>query len=263
MTHQTDLINAKKYKMKKTFKIAQAILLMVVMASCAGKEQPKLIGFAPEDMPSVKAPDGETKTYYKSGGVEYVIPVVNGKANGLVKRYYENGKLYNETEYKDGLKNGKCTYYFPFGKVFSTVNYVNGSKEGPEIKYYDDGNKASECEYKEGKLLPGVKEFNKDGSLAVNNVSIIVNTVDKRSTERKFLVRTTLSDPKLVPYFYMTGLTSDNKRVRLKMIGATGEAEFSLAPGSFVKRNLLIEAEYKSNLGNTLSVQRKYQLVIQ
>lgn len=116
-----------------------------------------------------------TNTLYKYYGYErlaIILPVVNGKANGVARIYDRKGKLNSELSYKNGMLDGSCKTYiegklanitvYDRGKEVSfkkykannkleyEMYYLDGKLEGPTRQYYDNGQLEEEILYKGG-----------------------------------------------------------------------------------------------------------------
>lgn len=116
-----------------------------------------------------------TNTLYKYYGNEQlaiILPVANGKANGVARIYDRKGMLNRELSYKNGMLDGSCkTYtrgklagiavydkgeevsfkqYKANGKIVYEIYLLNGKLEGPARHYYDNGQLEEEILYKDG-----------------------------------------------------------------------------------------------------------------
>lgn len=57
------------------------------------------------------------KYFYKNGTVSAVLPLRNGRVEGLVKRYYPSGQLESTERYKNGERFGLVKLYYPTGQL--------------------------------------------------------------------------------------------------------------------------------------------------
>lgn len=67
------------------------------------------------------------KTYFNSGQIKRLLPIVNGKANGIATVFHPNGKVFIKGKYSAGLKHGKWQTFDTDGKLVETQNYIRGS----------------------------------------------------------------------------------------------------------------------------------------
>ncbi len=234
---------------------------VLVLSGCNPKQQTTDANTDPDQMQNGEMKDGEHSTYYPDGKLKYKVEYKDGKANGRVRQYYTDGKLYMEAVFKDGRRNGKCTYFFKNGSAYSVSNYVNGNKEGIESKYWENGKLLSVNTYKKDKVQPGLKEYKQDGTLIDNEVKLLIKEVDHTSLEGKYYLYVSLSNPKIVANFF-SRTASEEIRQKLKMTGNSGIVEFNLAPRQFLFKHLIIDAEYKTPRGNTMRLQREYNLAV-
>ena len=206
---------------------------------------------------SLKA--GEKAVYSENGKLHYIIESKDGKTNGRVREYYTNGKLYMDAIYKDDHRNGKCTFYFKNGKPFSVGYFVNGDKDSIETKYDENGRILALVPYKKDKVQPGLKEFNKDGSELIDNTSLVIKSVNQLSRGGKFYLRVSLSEPRRNVKFYASPQTDPDMMELLSMTGAEGILEVPVSTSGFKIKNIYIDAEYKTSMGNTRRLQKLYK----
>ena len=97
--------------------------------------------------------EGLVKWHYESGELWYKANVKNGKAEGLYKAYYETGELKEEGNYKNSKREGLWKYYDKSGALREEINYKNGKLEGL-WRYYDESGKLKKEEnYKNGERI--------------------------------------------------------------------------------------------------------------
>jgi len=203
--------------------------------------------------------DGEKSVYSDNGKLHYTVEYKNGKPNGKVKEYSSDGTLYMEAIFKDGRRDGKCTVFFKSGSVYSVTNYIDGKREGVETKYYEDGKIQSTNTYRKDKVLPGLKEFNRDGSQIQENVSIVIREEDHTKSNGEFYLYVTLSDIGKNASFYASA-NPEGPREKLKMTGNTGKLAIPVASRNYTLTQLIIDAEYQTSRRNTMRIQRIYNL---
>lgn len=233
-----------------------ALLFTCLLVSCNSKNESK--GSSAAD--SLKA--GQKAVYSESGKLRYIIESKDGKTNGRVREYYANGKLYMDAIYKDDHRNGKCTFYFKNGKPFSVCYFINGAKDSIDTKYNENGQVMAMVPYKKGKVQPGLKEFMKDGTLKPVNNTLVVSEVDHSALEGRYYLRVSLSTPRKGVKFYAAPQSDPESRQLLKVTGDFGVLEVPVSTDGFIMKKLILEAQYKTAMGNTMRLQRFYNLVV-
>ena len=232
------------------------IILINVMAGCDGISG----GFGNSGSDTLK--EGEKPAFYENGKLHFIVTYKDGKANGRVREYYTDGKLYMDAIYKDDHRHGKCTHFFKNGKPFTFSYYVNGAKDSIETKFYESGQLLSCTPYKNNKVQPGLKEFKKDGTPIVNDNSLIISEVDHTTLEGKYFVYVRLKTPRKNAKFYSSTQSDARSRELLKISDGAGILVVPVYAGSFVMKKLIFEAEYKTPKGNTVCLQKLYNLSI-
>ena len=209
---------------------------------------------------SLKA--GEKAVYSENGKLHYIIESKDGKTNGRVREYYANGKLYMDAIYKDDHRNGKCTFYFKNGKPFSVCYFINGAKDSIDTKYNEKGDVLALVPYKKDKVQPGLKEFGKDGSEIINDNSILIREIDHILLEGKYILQISLAKPQSKVTYYAASKSDTNARQKLKTSGNYGIMEIPVSSGHFVMKNLLLEAEFRTKMGNLMVIQKEFKLAV-
>jgi len=206
--------------------------------------------------------EGEKPVYTEKGKLHYIVTYRDGKANGRVREYYPDGRLYMDAIYKDGHRHGKCTHYFKNGKPFSISYYKNGAKDSIETRFYVSGEVFAYVPFKKNKVQPGLREFKKDGTLIEDNKSLIITEVDHTALEGKYFIYVSLPSPQKNVKFYASSASDPKSREVLKNSNGTGVLVVPISSEGFVMKKLLFEAEYKTAEGNTMRLQKYYNLAI-
>jgi hypothetical protein len=206
--------------------------------------------------------DGEQKEFYPNGNIHYIVEYQNGKANGRVREYTSDGKIYMDAVFKDGHRHGKCTHFYKNGKPFEVANYVNGEKDGIESKFYDNGKLLATRIYKKNKIQPGLKEYKADGTKVNNENTLIVQGIDHTALEGKYIIKVSLSKPQPKAVYFAAPKNEPGARQELKKSGEAGILEIPVSSKSFVMKVLLFQAEYKTRLGNTVCLEKSFNLAI-
>ena len=67
--------------------------------------------------------NGEFKSYYESGELQFTVNYVDGLRQGEGKWYYKSGELESTANYVDSLKQGEGRFYDESGELQYTINY--------------------------------------------------------------------------------------------------------------------------------------------
>jgi antitoxin component YwqK of YwqJK toxin-antitoxin module len=232
------------------------IILILLFAGCNGKSG----GWGNSGSDTLS--EGEKPVYSENGKLHFLVTKKDGKANGRVREYYSDGKLYMDAIYKDDHRHGKCTHYFKNGKPFSVSYFVNGAKDSIETKFYESGEVLAYVPYKKDKVQPGLKEFKRDGTQIDDNKSLVISEVDHTALEGKYFVYVSLPSPRKNAKFYASPESDPRSREVLKISNGKGVLVVPVSRGGFIMKKLLFEAEYKTPRGNTMRVQRSYNLAV-
>jgi len=231
-------------------------LLVIILSGCSGNSGGK-DGLTGDTLNAREKP-----VYSENGKLHYIVEYKDGKANGRVREYSSNGKIYMDAIYKDDQRNGKCYHYFSNGKPFSVSHYTNGVKDSVETKYYESGEVLALVPYKNDKVQPGLREFKRDGTPVIDNNSLLISEVDHTALEGRYYIRVKLSSPRKEVKYYASPQSDPEVRDLLKMSGEFAIFEISIHPGGFVMKKMIFEAEYKTQMRNTLRLQKFYNLAI-
>jgi len=84
--------------------------------------------------------NGEYVQHYKSGVIEMLGEIKNGKREGVWKSFYETKLPWSETTFEAGKKNGKTTTWYENGKKRYEGFYTN-DKESGSWTFWDESGK--------------------------------------------------------------------------------------------------------------------------
>lgn len=93
--------------------------------------------------------------YTNKNNYKNMVPIKNGKAEGIKKSYYENGTLVAETSYNDGKREGIEKVYYESGALNVEIPYKNNKKEGLGKIYNEKGKLTATLTYKNGEAISG------------------------------------------------------------------------------------------------------------
>lgn len=236
--------------------LSSILIFLVIISGCNSKQGGKN-GLSGD---TLKA--GEKPVYSENGKLQYLVEAQKPDVGYRVREYTSDGKLYMDAMYKNDHRNGKCTHYYKNGQPFSVSFYVNGAKDSVETKYDQRGRIMAMVPYKNDKVQPGLKEFDRDGSLIPVNNTLIISEVDHSALEGKYYIRVRLSNPQKNVKFYASPQSDPDSRELLKISGDAAILNVPISTGGFIMKKLVFEAQYKTTMGNTLRLQKYYDLVV-
>ncbi|MFH0893993.1 MAG: DUF3352 domain-containing protein [Bacteroidota bacterium] len=102
--------------------------------------------------------DGEFKTKYQNGNLQYEYKVKEGKLDGLCRTYYESGKIKSAVNYKEGKAEGLATFYYENETRRAEVKLEEEKIVGDYKEFYDNGARKALIPYKDG-LADGNAQF--------------------------------------------------------------------------------------------------------
>jgi len=238
----------------KLLSLLSSMLILVYLSSgCNGKSGSQ----AGLEGDTLKA--GEKAIYSQNGKLQYIIEYKDGKANGRVREYHPEGYLYMDALFKDDHRNGKCTHYFKNGKPFSVSYYKNGAKDSIETKYTIKGNVIALVPYKNDKVQPGLKEFKNDGTELIDNTDLVIKAVNNLPGGGKYYLSVSLTEPRKYIKFYAAPQSDPDSRELLEMSGDKGILVVPVSASGFVIKDIYIDAEYRTRMGNTRRLQKLYK----
>lgn len=202
------------------------------------------------------------KTYYKSGKLHEVIPLVNGVVQGVKKEFYEDGSLRLEVPYDSGYVHGNVKYYYQSGKLYSLTPRSKGKIHGVVKKYYSSGELQSETTYENDELQPGLIEYEKSGR-PIEIPEIKFTTFQTpRGVDKQVTLQISLSNPaKKIKYSQAVKYGDDSLSFStIPSEGGVGRLSVILTKGSSIDQEILVRAEFVTQLMNRCIVEQKYRL---
>ena len=110
--------------------------------------------------------EGVAKWYYKNGNIKQEVLYIQDQIHGIGTIYYENGKIEAEIPYSHDKRDGIAKRYDEDGNIVQEVSFSNGRKTGMAKWYYPNGSTLIEIFYENDKIT-NIKLFYKNGSLAI------------------------------------------------------------------------------------------------
>lgn len=228
------------------------ILMLIVAVSCGG-------GPGGGGARKVKhEPDtGYTgiRYYIKDDVKVKEVEFKNGIKSGMTRTFYKGGVVEQEIPYADNKKNGEARWYYPDGKLFRVTPYVNDTISGSQIQYYKNGRVKARLNYVDGKRLPGLEEFNMDGTKVTGYPEIKYRASDQYSEKGVYKLFIEMSDLSENVRYYRgdltDGLVDMNNIVPLLQTATTGYLDLKKAEGHKAD-SVVVIAAYLTNFGNRL-----------
>jgi len=136
-------------------------------------------------------------------------------------------------------------------------------KNGIEKHYYKNGKLACEIPYLDGKVEPGLKEYNNEGVLIDNKPTIVVTPINKMSSDNKYILRLSLSNKSRAVAFARVYPEKDkNSRLDIETQNGIGDLTFVIGPGKSYREKVVIEASFETAYSNPYVVRTTYNLSI-
>lgn len=187
-----------------------------------------------------------------------------GKLHGIRVSYYGDGKtIYSKQTFAHGRKNGPANWYYTNGQIFKQSNFKDGKKQGLTRVFYKNGDLSAEYESLKGIVLPGLKEWDREGKLVTAYPHIHFEEKDFRaSLNRVDLVVYCTKPGSGVKIFVLQKEGDLTSRVYLITEDDRATLQFYVARGESLDRKLEILAEIPTELGNVLTRIYTYHLRI-
>lgn len=186
-----------------------------------------------------------------------------GFVHGLKVSYYQDGRtVHSKVTFNHGVKQGPAAWYYKTGKIFEHTNFSDGRREGTTQKYYKNGKLLSQCEYHGGDPLPGLIEYQEDGSKITNYPLVSFRKIDKLAFENKVILEISSSlKSNKIKYYHLLDM-GDGKTTKSYLETKAGLAslEFFVSRGDVLMRNIDLYAELPTMLGNTLVKKVSYKM---
>lgn len=203
--------------------------------------------------------DSVLNRYDEQGNLSSFTTYKNRRKHGLAKKFYPNGNTEFEISYVDGYKHGQVSWYYESGALYRTNIYEKNKIEGIQKLFYEDGTYKAEIPYKAGEVMPGTKEYTKEGKLIKNYPNINYETIDRLAFENKYILKVFLSNRSKSPKFYrLVSPHGSEKLYRSELHTKDGVGTFTwnLTRGGYIMEKFKVYAEYKSSFGNPVVLEK-------
>jgi antitoxin component YwqK of YwqJK toxin-antitoxin module len=208
--------------------------------------------------------NGISKLYDERGRLTSTAEYINDKHEGWVINYNpDNGKVMSKALYKNDMQNGPVTLFYREGYLYREMNYINDMVDGIVKTYWPNGKIQAENLFKMGNPAIGLKEFDSDGK-PINEPYLVINEINQLRLLNKLIIKISISDGAKKVEFFMDDL-KDGKYLnpssyRLRNLDGVATIEYSVPRGGTFMKKLSIIARLRTELGNTLVLQRAYNV---
>jgi len=216
----------------------------------------------------VTASESKPKTVVKrrdDGTISSVNQVnENDRVHGIRATYYGDGlTLYSKLTFSQGKKQGPAAWYYTNGQVFKLTNFEDGKRQGLTRIYYMDGGLSAEFESDRGKVLPGLKEYNKDGTLVTSYPDVQFRETDLLASKNRVDLKIFCTKKRSgVKFFVLKEENGGTSRVYLITENDSALLQYYVNLGEVLNRKVEILAEIPTELGNVLARKCSYQLSV-
>ena len=188
----------------------------------------------------------------------------NNRVHGIRATYYEDGKtLYSKQTFSHGKKQGPATWYYKNGQLFKQTNFEDGKRHGTTRVYYKSGKLSAEFESEHGNVLPGLKEYNEDGTLVTSYPDVKFRELDFLASKNRLDLEIYCTKNRSgVKYFILHEKDGETSRVYLITEHDSALLQYYVNPGEELNKRVEILAEIPTELGNVLARKYSYQLSI-
>lgn len=188
----------------------------------------------------------------------------NNRVHGTRITYYGDGKtIYSKLTFSHGKKQGPAAWYYISGQVFKLTNFEDGKRQGLTRIYYKDGSLSAEFESDGGNVLPGLKEYNRDGTLVTSYPEIKFTEIDLISSKSRVDLQIYCTKKRSgVKFFILKEENGTTSRVYLITENDSALLQYYVNPGEVLNRKVEILAEIPTELGNILTRKYSYQLSV-
>ena len=255
-----DMKNTKRILYFSCFFVKAALLFLILTGifSCAQSSEMK------EDAAGENKPEIVVKRR-DDGSISSVNQVNdNGRVHGVRATYYEDGKtLYSKQTFNHGKKQGPAFWYYKDGQLFKETNFEDGKRHGLTRIYYKSGSLSAEFESKHGNVLPGLKEYNEDGSLVTSYPDIKFRELDFLASKNRLDLEIYCTKKRSgIKFFILHEKDGETSRVYLITEDDSALLQYYVKQGDVLNKRIDILAEIPTELGNVLAKKYSYQLSI-
>jgi len=185
-----------------------------------------------------------------------------GVVHGIRTTYYADGKtIYSRLTFNHGIKHGPAIWYYNNGQVFKHTGFDQGKRHGPTRKYHRSGKLLAEfdCEY--GIVLPGLREYNEDGTMVTSYPDVIFREVNSLASKNRIDVEISCTKKSSgIKYFLLGEDNVITSRVYLFTESGKASLQYFVKPGDMLNKKIEIVAEIPTYFGNIMAKRLTYHL---
>jgi len=237
------------------------ILLILGMALCFSCQPAKV-----PDKDSPGEPKAETIVKRRENGTVSSVNQVdeNNRVHGIRATYYEDGTtLYSKQTFDHGKKQGPAVWYYTNGQIFKQSNFEDGKRHGLTRVYYKNGDLSAEFESEHGKVLPGLKEYRRDGTPVSSYPEVTFREMDLRAASNRVDLEISCTKKRSgVKFYILKEEQGSTDRIYLITKNDAALLQYYVKPGEALDEHIEILAEIPTELGNVLVKKYSYQLCL-
>lgn len=126
------------------------------------------------------------RSFFRNGQPSEVVPLRNGRRQGLARTWHKNGILASEERYQRGLLHGVCRQWDEAGRLLGKFKMARGT--GIQREWYDNGRLKIEVSTVRGEFCGRNRIWLRDGTLISERFYLhgqVVSTDDYRAAAAK------------------------------------------------------------------------------
>ncbi|MBL7827718.1 MAG: toxin-antitoxin system YwqK family antitoxin [Saprospiraceae bacterium] len=102
---------------------------------------------------------------FETGVISRIIPMIDGKKEGIMRDFYPDGKLMAERAFQNNLQEGKTRIYYPSGNLKEVQYYTNGLQTDGDTLWYENGAIQFSVTFKANKKNGYLRKWDQQGQL--------------------------------------------------------------------------------------------------
>ncbi len=152
--------------------------------------------------------------------------------------------------------------YYKNGQVIKHSTYKDGKKHGLSRKFYKNGNLQAEFDCENGNILPGLKEYNMDGSLETDYPEVNFREIDLLASKNRIDLEISCTKERSGIRYFILNEEEGGSQSWVYLITERGLAslQYYVKPGNILEKTILLLAEIPTYHGNTFSQKYSYNL---
>jgi len=220
---------------------------------------------APDEGSNTKS-EAETMIKRRDDGTVSSVNQVdeNNRVHGVRATYYENGTTpYSKQTFNHGIKQGPAIWYYTNGQIFKQSNFEDGNRHGLTRVYYKNGDLSGEFESEHGNVLPGLKEFKRDGTPVSSYPGVNFREIDLRAASNRVDLEISCTKKRSgIKFYILKEANGSIDRIYLITKNDAALLQYYVKPGEVLDERIEILAEIPTELGNVLVKKYSYHLSV-